>query len=177
MQDNVGPAEWRVAAVVYEHGEEADAAIAAAVAALRRAGLAVGGLLQLFGPAAADCRRAMTLQVLASGACIRLDQNLGRAAQGCVLDSDALARAAQALHEAIAARPDLLVVSRFGKQEAAGGGMRAEIAEALLSGIPVLVAVRATLRETFEGFLGASVATLPPDPESIAAWAQAQAAG
>ena len=171
MQDRSHP---RAAAVVFEHSDDANAAMAVAVAALRHAGLRVGGLLQVFGPAVGTCRREMNLLVLASGEWIRLDQPLGPEAQGCILDGDALARAAQALHEAVHARPDLLVVSRFGQQEALGGGMRAEIAEALVSGIPVLVAVRSTLHEEWERFLGAPSQVLPTCADTIANWARAQ---
>ncbi len=169
--------DLRAAAVVFESGEDADAAMAVAVAMLRHAGVRVGGLLQMFGPAIGPCRREMNLLVLASGDWIRLDQPLGLEAQGCTLDGDALARAAQALRAAVQARPDLLVVSRFGKQEALGGGMRAEIAEALLSGIPVLVAVRATLRDEWDRFLdGAPSQVLPTCADTIAGWARSQTA-
>ncbi len=167
--------DLRAAAVVFESGDDADAAMAVAVAALRHAGLRIGGLLQVFGPAIGPCKREMNLLVLASGDWIRLDQPRGPEAQGCTLDGDALTRAGQALHEAVQARPDLLVVSRFGKQEALGGGMRAEIAEALLSGIPVLVAVRAGLREEWERFLGSPAQVLPTCADTIAGWARAQA--
>jgi molybdate transport system ATP-binding protein len=169
-------ADLRTAAVVFEHGDDADSAMAVAVAALRHAGMRVGGLLQVFGPAIGPCRREMNLLVLGSGDWIRLDQPLGPEAQGCTLDGDALTRAGQALRDAVQARPDLLVVSRFGKQEALGGGMRAEIAEALLSGIPVLVAVRAALSEEWESFLGAPSYVLPTCADTIATWARAQAA-
>jgi len=175
MHDNTDQTVPCTVAVLFERSDDVDAAMAAAVRVVRAAGLSVGGLLQVFGPAAGFGRRRITLLVLASGERIRLDQPLGAEAQSCTLDSDALARAAQALRAAVEARPDLLVVSRFGKQEASGGGMRAEIAEALLSGTPVLVAVSAALRAEWERFLGGPSRTLPPRAEAIAAWALAQA--
>jgi hypothetical protein len=168
-------ADPRAAAVVFERGDDVDAAMAEAVAVLRQAGLRVGGLLQVLGPVNGRYRRQVHLQVLANDEWIRLDQPLGVEAQGCTLDGDALARAAQALREAVQTRPDLLVVSRFGKQEALGGGMRAETAEALLSGTPVLVGLRASLCAEWERFLGAPPFVLPVRAEAIAAWALAQA--
>jgi hypothetical protein len=114
----------------------------------------------------------MHLVVLATGARLRLDDPRGAAVQGCTLDADALTRAAMELRAAVRAAPNLLVVSRFGQQEAQGGGMRAEIAEALLSGIPVLVAVRASLLEKWEAFLGAPAAVVPPTEPAMAAWAR-----
>jgi len=176
VHNDTDQAEPCAAAVVFEPGEDVDAAMAAAVAALRQAGLCVGGVLQVAGPPTGSGRRRTDLRVLASDALIRLDQPLGAGAQSCNLDGDALARAAQALREAVLARPDLLVVSRFGKQEARGGGMRAEIAEALLSGTPVLVAVSASLVLAWESFLGAPSPMLPVHAEAIAAWARAHTA-
>jgi molybdate transport system ATP-binding protein len=176
MHNDTDQADSCIAAVVFERSDDVDAAIMAAVAALRKAGLSIGGLLQAFGPMVGSGRRRITLLVLPSGERIRLDQPLGAEAQSCSLDGDALARAAQALREAVDARPDLLVVSRFGKQEALGGGMRAEIAEALLSGTPVLVAVSTSLRAEWERFLGAPSRTLPVCAEAIATWALAQVA-
>jgi nucleoside-triphosphatase THEP1 len=155
MHNDTGQTGPCSAAVVFERSDDVDAAMALAVAALRKAGLSVGGLLQAFGPTIGPGRRRITLVVLSSGERIRLDQSLGTEAQSCTLDGDALARAAQALREAVQARPDLLVVSRFGKREALGGGMRAEIAEALLSDTPVLVAVSNSLGADWEHFLGA----------------------
>jgi molybdate transport system ATP-binding protein len=166
----------RAAAVVFESGDDADAAMAVAVATLRHAGLRVGGLLQVLGPAIGPCKREMNLLVLASGDWIRIDQALGPESQSCTLDGDALARAAMALRTAVQARPDLLVVSRFGKQEALGGGMRAEIAEALLSGVPVLVAVRTSLRAEWERFLGVPARVLPACADTIAGWVRSQTA-
>jgi molybdate transport system ATP-binding protein len=174
MPGDTDPADPRAAAVLFEHSDDVDTAMAGAVAALRSGGLRVGGLLQAATPARGSGRRGFTLVVLASGERIRLDQPLGAEAQSCTLDGDALARAAQALRAAVKAAPDLLVVSRFGKQEAAGGGMRAEIAEALLSGTPVLVAVSASLRAEWERFLGAASPMLPPCAKAIVAWALAQ---
>jgi hypothetical protein len=83
---------------------------------------------------------------------------------GCILDTDALARAAVAFRRAALA-------SRFGKEEAAGGGMRAELAEALMSGIPVLVPVRRALLPAWRAFLGEPADELPPTTNAILHWA------
>jgi hypothetical protein len=173
MSDRNHHGDIHAAAVVFASTDDVDAALAAAVAILRAEGVRVAGLLQELGPATGPCRREMSLLVLASGARLRLDDPRGAEAQGCTLDADALARAAMALREAVQAGPDLLVVSRFGKQEAQGGGMRTEIAEALLSGIPVLVAVRDSLVADWEAFLGAPATVVPPTAAALVAWARA----
>jgi hypothetical protein len=163
----------RLAAVVFADGDTADAALAEAVATLNRDGLAVGGLLQASGPPVSDGKREMQVLVLQTGTWIRLDQPLGRHSQSCALDGDALARAAAALRGAIAERPAVVLVSRFGKQEAQGGGLRAETAEAILSGIPTLIPVHVELLADLERFLGGPVRTLEPTADAIVAWARA----
>ncbi len=161
----------RTAAVVYDPGDDVDAALAFSVDTLCRAGLAVGGLLQRFGEHIATGKREMLLRVLPGQETIRLNDRRGSGVQGCILDTDALARAAVAFRQATQARPDLLLASRFGKEEAAGGGMRAELAEALLAGIPVLVPVRANLLPAWRTFLGESAEELPARTNAILAWA------
>lgn len=163
----------RAAAVVFTATDDVDAALAAAVATLRREGLRIGGLLQELGAPIGPRRHEMHLRVLATGVRLRLDDPRGPAVQGCTLDADALARAAMELRAAVRAEPDLLVVSRFGKQEAQGTGMRAEIAEAVLSGIPVLVAVKQSLLADWEAFLAAPAVVLPASEAAIVAWARA----
>src|SRR3954469_24730680 len=51
--------------------------------------------------------------------------------RGCRLDPSGLADAAVWLREAVQSRPDMRFVNRFGRQEAAGQGLRSEIAEAV----------------------------------------------
>jgi molybdate transport system ATP-binding protein len=143
-----------VAAVVYGPEDDVDAALAFCVDTLTRAGLIVGGLLQRFGAPIAPGKREMLLRVLPGHETIRLNDPRGSGVQGCILDTDALARAAMAFSRAAHARPDLLLASRFGKEEAAGGGMRAELAEALLAGVPVLVPVRRGLLPAWREFMG-----------------------
>ncbi len=164
-------APLRTAAVVYEPDDDVDAALAFSVDTLCRAGLTVGGLLQRFGEPIAPGKREMLLRILPGHETIRLNDPRGSGVQGCILDTDALARAAMAFRRAALARPDLLLASRFGKEEAAGGGMRAELAEALMAGVPVLVPVRINLLPSWRDFLGEPADELPPKADAILSWA------
>jgi hypothetical protein len=161
----------RTAAVVYGPDDDVDAALAFSVDTLCRAGLTVGGLLQHFGEQISPGKREMLLRVLPGHETIRLNDPRGSGVQGCILDTDALARAGMAFRRAALARPDLLVASRFGKEEAAGGGMRAELAEALIAGVPVLVPVRTSLLPAWRDFLGEPTDELPPKTDAILTWA------
>jgi len=162
------------AAVAYGPDDDVDAALATAVQTLRREGWRIGGLLQRFGAPVAPGKREMLLTVLPDGETIRLDEPRGKGVQGCTLCGDALARAAMALRAAADAQPDLLVVHRFGKQEAGGEGMRAELAHALASDAPVIVAVRHALLPAWQAFIGAPTEVLPAAGEPVCAWARRQ---
>jgi hypothetical protein len=168
---------FRTAAVAYGPGDDVDAALSSAVVELIRNGLVVGGLLQRFGRQVAPGKREMLLDVLPDGETIRLDDPRGPGVQGCILDSDALARAAMAFRAAAAAQPDLLLASRFGKEEVAGHGMRAELAEAMLAGIPLLVPVRAIQLPDWIAFLGTPGEVLAPRAEAVVGWATSHRAG
>lgn len=161
-----------IAAVVFGQDTDVDAAMAAAVETLRRRGVAVAGLLQQFGCRVASCSREMWLEDVATGRRRRMDRPRGGEEAGCVLDPDALAAASCELREAIARGCDLVVFNRFGKSEAAGGGLRGEIAEATLSGTPVLIAVRDEMLDAWEAFVGGPWARLAPDAEALLAWAE-----
>jgi molybdate transport system ATP-binding protein len=96
----------------------------------------------------------MKLRDLGTGEIIPLCQDLGPGAGSCKLDSSALARAAHRLR-ADASRPsDILFFSKFGKQEAAGAGMRAELAYAISEGRTVLTAVKRPLLSAWRSFTG-----------------------
>ena len=168
-QDRLGSP---VAAVVFDRGVDVDAVLGAAIGALRQEGVAVVGLLQSFGERLASGKRSMWLEDLGSGQRRRIDQPRGPGATGCTLDADALASAACDLRRALRAGGDLLVINRFGGSEASGGGLRAEITEALLGDTPLLIAVREDLLEAWESFLGAPAFRLPPQPEALLGWAE-----
>ncbi|MDR3536342.1 MAG: DUF2478 domain-containing protein [Acetobacteraceae bacterium] len=163
--------QLHTAAVVYGPGDDADAALAAAVQVLRQSGRTVGGLLQRFGAQIAACKREMLLQVLLDDETIQLNDPRGPGVQGCILDTDALARATMAFRVAVENRPDLLLASRFGKEEVAGGGLRHEMAEALIAGIPLLVPMRVATLPAWNAFLGGPGEVLAPQVDAILAWA------
>jgi len=161
----------RVGVLLYDNSIDVDGILADAVALIAARGVAVGGLLQRFGARLPNGKRSMWLDDIRTGATIRLDRPRGPGATACILDPDALAQAACLLQHATAAGIDVLVVNRFGNAEADGRGMRAEFAEAICSGSAVLIAVKYTLLDDFEGFLGGPAHLLLPVPAAIADWA------
>ena len=168
------PTHIRTAAIAYGPGDDADAALRSAVEILQKAGRSVAGLLQRFGAQIAPGKREMLLDIIPGHETIRLNDPRGSGVQGCILDTDALARAAMVFHAAMLSGPDLLVASRFGKEEVAGGGMRAELAEAMIAGIPVLVPMRIETLPAWNAFLGGPGEVLAPRADAILSWAGSQ---
>jgi len=162
----------KVGVLMYDSTFEVDEILAASVDFIRAQGVVVAGLLQRFGHRLPNGKRSMWVDDIATGMTIRLDQQRGPGAVACMLDSDALARCASLLESATRSLPDLIIVSRFGAAEADGGGMRAEIAEAICSGAAVLIPAKFTLLNDLEGFLGGPVNLLLPSPIAIADWAK-----
>ena len=64
----------------------------------------------------------------------------------------------------------LLIVNKFGKREAEGGGFRPLIAAALERGLPVLVGLGERNAEAFDAFAGDMAETLDPSEAALIAW-------
>jgi hypothetical protein len=159
-----------VGTLLYDGDGEVDRLMAEAVDRLKAEGASVGGVLQHFGKRLPSGKRSMWIDNASTGATFRLDRPRGPGATACVLDPDALTRAACVVRRAIETGNDLIVVNRFGNAEAEGRGLRAEIADAICAGIPVLIAVRYSLLPDWEGFLGVSPDIVLPRLDAILYW-------
>ena len=161
----------RLAAIVYDEGARVDRLMTDFARGLVAAGVNARGIVQL-PPDEAGCGPGalMKLMAVGSGEIIALCQNLGPGATSCHLDTSALARASMILR-AEAARPsDILFVSKFGKQEASGRGLRDELAFAVGEGRRVLTAVKRNLVKTWLGFTGGQGALLEARPWVVHDW-------
>ncbi|SFB72263.1 DUF2478 domain-containing protein [Tropicimonas isoalkanivorans] len=116
----------------------------------------------------------MDLHVLADGAIIRISQNLGALSEGCRLDPDGLERAVGLVAAALESGPDLLIVNKFGKQEADGRGFRPVIGAALAAGIPVLTAVTPGQVSSFTDYAQDLAERLPEDADAVLDWCRAE---
>jgi molybdate transport system ATP-binding protein len=145
----------RFAAVVYDDGKAVDALMSAFAAELVAAGVAARGIVQL-PPEAPGCGPGspMRVRVVESGELLPICQDLGPGAASCKLDSSALAGAAVRLRECASLPSDILFFSKFGKQEANGGGFRAEFGYAISAGRTVLTAVKRPLTAKWLEFTG-----------------------
>ncbi len=148
---------------------ETDRFLAEVVARLEGAGLRLAGTVQTNSE---NCDRGkcdMDLRVLPDGPSFRISQDLGAASRGCRLDAGALETAVVA----VTARLDgaeMLVINKFGKQEAEGRGLAPVIADALDRGLPVLVGVNRLNADAFAGFVEGLAEPLPADLAAVVDW-------
>lgn len=167
--------EQSIAAVVYADGVYPDEAMAHAIAPMRDAGMALAGVLQrapdgLAGRHPCD----LLIEDLSSGEVVALAEHRGKEARGCRLDVGLLTEVAEAVVASLHAdQPCLLVVNKFGKIEADGGGLRDAIAEAVTMGIPVLVGVPARNLDRWRAFAGQLAVELAPGADAIDGWLRA----
>lgn len=162
-----------LAAIPFSSGFPIDAFMHGLVGRLKRLGLRLGGVVQHHDATCGDRCMAMSLEDVASGRRFPISQDLGAGASGCHLDAAGLAAAAVAFSDALAGHVDLVIVNRFGKQEAAGGGLREEIAAVSLAGLPLLIAVRGDFLPAWRDFAGGDWLELPVDEDAVERWAQA----
>lgn len=138
---------------------------------LSAAGVVLGGVVQVNTETDPDRPCLMDLRVLGDVRVIRISQSLGRHASGCRLDAagleEAVGRVAAALQDA---PPQLLILNKFGKQEAEGRGFRPVIAEALALGVPVLTSVAEKNRASFDLFAEGTATPLALDDEAVLQW-------
>jgi hypothetical protein len=157
-----------LAAIVYDHGFAIDELMLGIAKALRAEGARVRGVVQENagrGPCA-----EMSVVDLTSGERFAISQELGAGARGCRLDPRGLADVAARTDVAMGGDFDLLLLNKFGRAEAEGGGLRSVLAGAIAAGTPVLTSVRAPYLEAWLAFHGGLAAELPPWLDSAVAW-------
>jgi nucleoside-triphosphatase THEP1 len=159
-----------LAAVIYRPEDDIDRLLASFAERLRGEDRRIGGIVQR--NRRGDCGPVKLMEVidLMTEQVIPICQNLGTGSVSCRLDVAGLAEAAQAVRSAIAQQVELVVVNKFGKTEADGRGLRAEIAQAIIAGLPVLTAVPDRFYGAWHAFTGGFGTTLLCDSDVVEDW-------
>jgi hypothetical protein len=113
------------------------------------------------------------LRSLADGERFPIFQDLGPGAEACHLAGDGAVTAASAVRRDIAQGCDLVVLSKFGKLESQGGGLRDAFGAAIEAGIPVLTSVSGKFEKAWRNFAAPLSVTVPDDADAIEAWWEA----
>ncbi|RNF33431.1 DUF2478 domain-containing protein [Paracoccus methylarcula] len=153
----------------------ADRLLEALVGKLSGEGLRLAGAVQVNRDRGPDCACDMDIQVIGEeDRPIRISQSLGSGSTGCRLDPGALETAAARV-EARLTGAELLILPKFGKQEAVGRGFCSVIGQAILDDLPVLLHVSREQRSAFAEFSGDLAEEV--DPDALADWCRRQSAG
>lgn len=161
--------------IISEEPGEADAILDQLATALIGQGIRLTGAIQRT-TRQDSTKQDMQLHLLPDGPRIRISQDLGKGSAGCSLDPEGLEQAAGLIANALDQSPDLLLLNKFGKQEAEGQGFRAAIGAALSQDIPVIIGVGRAKLPLFLEFCGEFGEELPKDQATLINWCRAQTA-
>ena len=143
---------------------------------LRAQGIPLAGAVQINVERGEGAKCHMDLHVLIGTEVVRIGRNRGQLSGGCRLGPAGLERAVGLAGAGLGQGARMLVVNKFGKQEAEGRGFRQLIAEALARGIPVLTGVNAGNLAAFLHWAEDLAQPLPCDAAGVLGWCQAQIA-
>lgn len=161
-----------VAAIVYADGVYPETIFTRTVTRLRDRGVDLAGTLQR-APAGMVGRHPCDLLIedLATGEVTAIAEERGKMARGCRLDIAVLECIAGAVIDSVRCRlPRLLVINKFGRVEAEGGGLFAAIGAAVERDIPVLAGVPARNLDSWKAFAGSLATELPATQEAVDRW-------
>ncbi|HEY0329330.1 MAG TPA: DUF2478 domain-containing protein [Rhodopseudomonas sp.] len=131
----------RILAIVYTDGGAASSYIAELGYRLREAGTSIAGIVQYKPTLPAPSRCAIEVEELTSRFVLQLSEDGADQPFGCGIDPEALAEAAALITAALRKHPDVVLLNKFGRLEAEGGGLRETIAEAIQLGTPLIAGV------------------------------------
>lgn len=135
---------------------------------LRAEGVRVGGLVQHALRGHGKC--SFEFEDIASGARYPLTQNLGPESRACALDSAALADTSSVVRVAIGDGAQIVIINKFGEQEAGGRGMRQEMMQTVMAGIPLLTSVKRRYLADWLEFVGTQGDLLPVARPAVIDW-------
>jgi len=168
--ERANPDLSQIGVVVYGDGLFRDALIAQCAADLAASGYRLGGVVQSNTRRRGRRRCDMYVKDLLGGDEIQISLDRGNEARGCRLDPNAFACIDAWVERAVLERVDLLIINKFGREEAHGRGLRSVIADALIAEIPLVIGVSTRNLCDFLAFVGDSSTRLKPDIEAITAW-------
>lgn len=158
------------AAVLHAGGGEGDALLLGLARTLKRQGWRVRGLISVRGKDPSG-RLPMQIADLHDGRIFDISQALGPGSHACSLDPGGLAQASTVLREALTERPNLVLVNRFGMQEASGRGFAQEMLALMSEAIPLLTLVSPQYQADWQRFTGHPDCLLPQRKSALLAWA------
>jgi hypothetical protein len=112
------------------------------------------------------------LRSLRNGERFPIFQDLGAGSTACHLDAGAMLAATEAVRRDIAAGCDLVLLSKFGKLEAANSGLADAFRAAIEADVAILTSLSPASAAAWQAFATPLFVTLPADAVAIDAWWQ-----
>jgi nucleoside-triphosphatase THEP1 len=162
-----------LAAIQHSGERRIDGLIASIAGQLKRQGLRVGGVVQSNVEQAGKYRCDMRLEELTTGRVVSISQQLGPQSRGCRLNDVALEQIVALVEASLADGLDILILNKFGRQEAEGKGLRTAVAHAVAAGIPVLVGLNRAYVAEWREFCEGEGQLLEAEPAAVARWLDA----
>ncbi|MFO1126590.1 MAG: DUF2478 domain-containing protein [Methylocystis sp.] len=156
----------RIAALPAEDSARVQSLMQAFAEELMQSGVRVGGVTQR---RVAE-RSGIVLRDVATGDFYAISQDLGPGSVACNLDTSELALACAAIERAARSGAQLIVISKFSKQEAGRGGLCDAFRAAMAARVPVIAAVSPHYREEWRAFAGPLAEDVAPEREALAEW-------
>lgn len=160
----------RIAAVQGASSPVIQATLFAFAEKLRNQGLRVAGVVEV-SPCGDEGRcKSLSVQNLTSGETYSISQKLGAGSEACNLDPSGLAVACGVIEDAIQLGVDVVVLSKFGKLEAARSGLCDAFRAAMIAEIPVITAVSPPVAEDWGRFAGDLSEFVDAHVNALTAW-------
>jgi len=159
-----------IAALRADSRADVQALMADFAAALETAGRRVAGVVQVREAGSAAGRPRIVLRDLRTGARYPISQDLGPGSVACNLDAGELALACASVERAAREGADLVVLSKFAKQEAQRGGLCDAFRAAMSARIPVLASVSPYFLDEWRGFAGRLAEFVAPERAALEEW-------
>jgi nucleoside-triphosphatase THEP1 len=160
----------RIAALSGNANVSNQALLADFVQKRRAEGLRVAGLFEVPERGEGGACGRLSVVDVATGTWIAISQNLGPGSTACNLDPGGVAEACAAAQRAIDGGADLVVLSKFGKLEAARSGLCDAFAAAIEAELPIVTTVNPVLRQDWARFAGSLSDDVFSSAEALEAW-------
>jgi hypothetical protein len=160
----------RIAALRSPSGASIQNILASFAEKRRWEGMRVAGVIEETRCAEAGACKNLGVRDLVSGQTISISQKLGRGSQACNLDPSGLARACALVEEAIDDGAELVILSKFGKSEAARSGLYDAFRAAIFADIPIITTVPSVMMDDWRRFAAELSEFVVGDGDALEAW-------
>ena len=140
---------------------------------LRDQGFRVAGIIEVSQCDSSGGCKNFSVRDILTGFELPISQQLGSGSEACNLDPGGLASACALMEDAIHEGVDVVVLSKFGKLEAARSGLCDAFRAAMLADIPVITAVSPIMSKEWDCFAGELSEFVDARDDALAAWWEA----